>query len=172
MNVMHFFIPNGMPATEDLTSIAEGWHTVTSQYLSNQWTHLGQTNFIDLTTDPGTEVMAEDEDSVGETAGGVLPAQVAIVVSLDCNFGRSGKGRIYLPGVSEGTVDDSSIFNAGTATAILDEMINWSETDLFPNQCYLGVYSRLLGGTSLVLGITIDPVIDTQRRRVERLSDA
>src|SRR5688572_7169294 len=158
------------PEGETLQGIAAGWEQVVETYMSNQWAIQGDTQFLFLGTDPPGEEFGGNAGLAGTTSGGALPAQCSICLSTVAGGGRRRKGRIYLPGVSEGTVDDLSNISSTVRTAILDELTNWIANILQPADCTLGVYSRLDGVVRPVSSASISPVIDTQRRRVERLS--
>ena len=119
----------------------------------------------------------------GETAGSSSGAGVALTVALVLTLrtgvaGKTHRGRIYVPGFSLGQAIDSgdkvnpsvqSTLNT-QADAILTEFGDASGTD---THLALGIYSRLIGGTSpytlagwqAVEQIVVQPILGNQRRR-------
>lgn len=78
----------------------------------------------------------------GSAAGDALPSQVALCISLrTASTGKSGRGRVYLPGWSEAFNVANGIASAGIATAAVT-FIQAIDTALKSNGMALGVLSR------------------------------
>lgn len=127
-----------------------------------------------VTSSPATSV-------TGSRSGAPLPAQVALVATLIAGSGKglAGKGRMYLPGVSE-TINSSGHLDQGycvkwaTNLAAFFDSIN-SDFNM-PGQVVnvsrghkklLGVGAR----TVPVNGVRVGNVYDTQRRRRNALAE-
>jgi hypothetical protein len=169
-NVLNFVKLGDDPSNAELDDIATGWQDVFLSYASNQWGINGGTRFVFIDEDPAPDYEAANTGDVGTTSGGVLPAQCAICVSIIASAGRRGRGRIYLPGVSEGSVADTSHVDGLVLDAIQTALTDWIQDVLQPLSVALAVYSRLDGVVRPLNQAGIDTVIDTQRRRVARLS--
>jgi hypothetical protein len=127
---------------------------------------------------PGTLATVESVAAAvtGNDAGQALPPQNAVVMTLyTASKGRSYRGRVYLPGVSENAWDGSAmpgavltnyltiptqlgaVFGPGGSNA------NWS---LVVISRYLNKVKRGTPVGTAVTSIVVDPIIHTQRRRV------
>lgn len=141
-----------------------------SSLANEDWSYSGAIRFLDLTTDPPGEIFSGVTGDTGQGTGNTLPAQCAFVVSLSAGASRRRRGRIYLPGIGENDVDDASLVSSGFVTAALDGFTTMA-ADIASNVGYVpAVYSRTDGVARAVAGIGADRVIDTQRRRVQRLA--
>lgn len=113
----------------------------------------------------------------GTVAGDSLPPNVAACLSMTTGFtGRSSRGRMYWGGLSE-VQQDGGTLAAGVVTGFNDlcaDLLNKLEIE---GLCKLAVLSRFTGGaqraTAHPLVVTDfglrDAVLDTQRRRINRL---
>lgn len=122
---------------------------------------------------PYHRVLGAAEALEGTRAGQVVPTQACLLVSLYSNEpGRSGRGRIYVPGVSETDQNEGkllqSFFNAqvGALTNELDDPIAMTGADT--GEVRLAIYSRTLGQANDVLTATAQPNLATQRSRRAR----
>lgn len=118
-------------------------------------------------------------DNVGEEAGDCLPSHNAAVVTLRTIVpGRSGRGRMYLPGIPESGQAQSKISPelATIIAAFIDCMFTSFKIGDPPatNQFVWGVYSRKLGsptppytsaGFAAITNYRVNTVIGTQRSR-------
>ena len=122
------------------------------------------------TSDPSAPITLESPTwQGGSAAGNACPAQVCTLLKkITLSGGRKGKGRMYLPGPLEGSIDDAGHFtttqsddNQARATAFRGDMI-----------AIAGVTSVVLLHTdpadepSEIVGILADPVVGSQRRRL------
>lgn len=118
-------------------------------------------------TDPLYIYESADLTEQGTAGGEGLPPQCSAVVTLRTGAaGRSRRGRSYLAPTSEG----------GTAGGVLDPAyiasVNAMFSDMLPlggglefAQWALGVWSDVLAAGRIVLTVTPQPVMATQRRR-------
>lgn len=123
--------------------------------------------------------------AVGTYAGGwgggnagatsILPQNSAFLLHKRTNrAGRTGRGRLYLPGVPEGSVDNVGNVSPGTVTGLNTALASWVADILNASDFeYMCLFHDSLGSAALVVptpiaSITCDPVIGTQRRRLRR----
>ena len=109
--------------------------------------------------------------SVGGGAGAqVSPAVCYLVHKNTSAGGRAGRGRFYLPGVSEGSVDESGTIAGATITALdaalADFYTQLGVDDLNPRVLH-GAGSPLSAPT-IINSFTVDSTAATQRRRQRR----
>jgi hypothetical protein len=108
----------------------------------NPQTALQSVTLLDLRSSAGVEVPSNAAAVPGSAGGVALPDEMAVVVTLrTANRGRSGRGRIYLPGFNAGASAAGGVIAAAAVTAIN----NWVATNL------LATLSAQLG--PLVLGL-------------------
>lgn len=127
---------------------------------------------------PGTLATYENTAAavVGNDAGQALPPQNAVVMTLyTSQKGRSYRGRVYLPGVSENAWDGSAMpgailtnyltipTNLGNIFGPTGSNANWQ---LVVISRYLNKIKRGTPVGTAVTSIVIDPIIRSQRRRV------
>ena len=108
-------------------------------------------------------------NTAGSDPGSALPPNATVCVTLRTllNTGR-GRGRVYTPPQVEAVVDDYGTILAGRRTDIITRFGNLKtdlDTLLNPNGG-LAVLSRADVIANEVVTFTVDPVIDTQRRRL------
>jgi len=169
-NVLHFRSVGGDFDQAAGDAILGNWGIFWQQLACSDWTLDATAQWLDLSVDPPEELIAVNATIGGDGGSDALPAQVAFCLSLNAGPGRSRKGRIYIPGIGEGDVTDQSKVSGAFVTLAVDEFFD------FANQCFTdaewvpAVYSRTLGVTNVITGAGGDEVIDTQRRRVQRLA--
>jgi len=104
--------------------------------------------------------------TAGSSAAAPLPPQNAICLSWHTGrAGRSYRGRTYLPGIGEDKVDGGGIIVASFVTSLVGAAYDFlaaQNTDNIP----LVVFSRTLASKELVNAVSVDNIIDTQRRRL------
>lgn len=109
----------------------------------------------------------------GGNASPALPGNVTATVTLRTeNRGKSGRGRIYHVGLTEGDVTNNAIILATRDTILAGYNSWWADTET-DSVSDLGVVSFQLDGAvrnpgvfQLVTSLAMDEGIDTQRRRV------
>lgn len=104
----------------------------------------------------------------GELTGGAATPNVAYLVHKNTNLGgRRGRGRMFIPGVTEETVDGAGNLTSGTVsswnTALATLLVTLATNDL-------PAYLLHDGPTppTAVQTLTIDGRVATQRRRLRR----
>lgn len=103
----------------------------------------------------------------GGAGSGPEPA-VAEVITLYTNFrGRRNRGRVFLPGVAEGVIEDGLIGN--TTTAGVQTAWETFLTAMGTAGSTLVVASYLDADANTVTSLTVREVAATQRRRQSRL---
>lgn len=107
----------------------------------------------------------------GTSASEMLPYQCATVVSLRTVFAtRSGRGRFYLPPLAVASIIGGRLTPANTS-AIADAaetmMTTLQSAGLTPV-----VYSRVAKAAVTIVSVDVGDVIDTQRRRRNKLVEA
>lgn len=116
-------------------------------------------------------------DVQGEAEGDALPSFCSIVVNIhSVRGGRTGRGRMFIPGIPEGASQGSAI---PTTNPYWTAIINYlacvagsfihSATDLDPNQISLGVLSRKLGGVDAEGKLRKPPYLAVQWARATKL---
>jgi hypothetical protein len=130
--------------------------------------------------DGGDPLSVEGSDTqVGEESSGMLPPNCALLVRKATSLGgRRGRGRCYIPWVTqENAVDDVGTLDGGSLTARQSDATNWlldlqaGTTGDFPTPMVILHDSSGAGvepSPSVVTGLNVDALIATQRRRLGR----
>lgn len=169
-NILHFLSIGGDFDSTAGDIIAQAWGVLHEAIGHEDWNFLSSTLWKDLSVDPADELVLANTPISGDATGGVLPAQCAACISLNAGGGRRRKGRIYYPGIAESYVDDGSLFVGTFGPAVLSEFTTFATTCAVDAGWVPAVYSRTDGVARAVASVGIDSVVDTQRRRVERLA--
>jgi hypothetical protein len=88
--------------------------------------------------------------------------------------GRSGRGRLYLPGVPENLVEDTGVLTAGTATAMTTAAQSWrAAVEAATGVANMVIFHDSNGAAAaqlppVVLNLVCDLKVSTQRRRLRR----
>lgn len=109
--------------------------------------------------------------------------QTAVVVSLNrgAQFGRSGRGRCYIPSLAAPAMNGTTLRILGTGNSDVTTTFNQYQksvrdvlaaTTPVGDEWRLCVYSPKLNALRLVENISTGDVFDTQRRRRDRLVEA
>lgn len=145
--------------------------------LSSAWTH----DFTTITYRDAEDsiVRLRVADAQAGTGGTDLEAaQVAYLVNWATgDIRRGGKPRQYVPGVVEGALLDSARLTTSLQTAINGRLITWLEDgpdltiplQLVEMSFRNGNADRAAAAHFPIIGGTLNPVVGTQRRRVNRL---
>lgn len=113
----------------------------------------------------------------GSAAGDPLPPNVAACITMTTPFtGRSARGRMYWGGLAESQSGGASL-NAGNVTgindmaeALLNDVNNDSPGQLVVLSRYSNGVARVNASPFVVTSMALrDGVLDTQRRRINRL---
>lgn len=130
-----------------------------------------------ITITPLDGVTASDEVTVpavakwtGNNGGDPIPNMANLIKLRTAKRGRSFRGRLYLPAVSE-TVQVNGVLSAGAVTSV-DTAWNTFITAIGTDATFplvMGVASYKLASIQPVLGALCEGVGATQRRRLSRL---
>jgi hypothetical protein len=105
-------------------------------------------------------------------------AQVAYLINWATgDIRRGGKPRTYVPGVLDGNMADSAFLEAGTLSSINPLLINWLTAITGHSIAMQLVEMSFRNGNAWrtdahsfpIIGGSLNPVVATQRRRVDRL---
>lgn len=104
--------------------------------------------------------------NVGAVSGSCDPPNTAwLIHKITATGGRRGRGRMFIPGVFAANTNDAGVIDSGTFTALTSSWDAFYE-DLVSNN----VPPALLHSDSTppyaITGLTVDPVVATQRRRL------
>lgn len=166
-------------STLSLTAMQSQWMTG----ITNAWatwgplicTDVQATRATTVEVDPATGKQLTGQDDTRSDAGTstatCLPFQCAPVVSLrTATLTRRGRGRFYVPSLAVDQVSAGRLLPAAQ-TALAD-----GAEDLLTGLTSAGgtvvIYHRDLGTTSVVTSLDVGDVIDTQRRRRNKLIEA
>jgi hypothetical protein len=183
VNVMYYDIDAGSSTPgEVIAAVAEAQHdfyhdAIGLGYFPTTWHTTWTTVSYRDASDSLVRLRVADAQA-GSEAGVFQDAQVAYLV----NWGtgdprRGGKPRQYLTGVWDGALADSAFLTSGAMAAVNASIITWLEdlpTRAIPLQLVEMSFRndktwRDAAHTYPIIGGTLNPVVATQRRRVDRL---
>lgn len=163
--------------TADLTAAAtagkQWWKTYLKPLSGPQLALTGATAY-DLTTASSPVVhVPESPPDPGTNAAECLPANAAAVISWrTANRGRSARGRMYVPGLTEGGNSNGINIAPTTQAAIAVAAANLASF-FTPSLLNHVVISRFLNGVARAQGLSqavtaniVDDLWDSQRRRL------
>lgn len=155
------------------TAIREWWDTEMKVFAPTTLS-LVEIEVVDLTANSGLGITVQTGlPIVGTATGAALPNNVTIAVKKGTGFvGRSFRGRTYHVGLMENMVVNNTL-NASDVTALRDkyDLLKEPLGAVIPvDLCVLSEVSegtqRTEGICTVVTGIGIDPILDSQRRRL------
>lgn len=175
-NTLHFTKGSGW-AAGDLALLADGladrWGAFVMPQLSVDCL-LREVYVVDLTTaTSGTATQAVIPNIPGGNGGESMPNNVAYCVSLrSTNRGRAFRGRIYIPGIPQGVVENSRVTLAwqnaivAAVESVRGGMLGDGYTMTIASKFSNGL-PRPVGLPTPVIAVTaVDNVLDSQRRRL------
>lgn len=101
---------------------------------------------------------------------GMSPNVTALVHKTTLFGGRAGRGRMFVPGLQESSVDQAGLLDSGTVTAMqtaFDGLLTDLGTSLLIPVLLHGVASPI-STPSTILEFVVDGKVATQRRRLRR----
>lgn len=154
-----------------VTGINNFWSTATALFC----TDVEAIRAVTVEVDPATgKQLTGAEDTLtlaGTSSATCLPFQCAPVVSLRTDtLSRAGRGRFYAPSLAVDQVDAGRMLTAARNT--LADAAQDLVQGLTAGGGNVVIYHRGLGTTSLVTSLDVGDVIDTQRRRRNKLVEA
>lgn len=154
-----------------MTGITNFWSTATALFCTDVETTRATTVELDPATGKQLTGAEDTRADAGTSAATCLPFQCAPVVSLrTATLSRAGRGRFYAPSLA---VDQVS---AGRMLTTARDTLADAALDLVQGLTSAGgnvvIYHRATGTTSLVTSLDVGDVIDTQRRRRNKLVEA
>lgn len=161
--------------TDLATELASAWAANVMPLISNAVV-LREVNVVDQSSATGPSISLPVVPNIpGGQSSPALPNSVALAVSLrSTGRGRSSRGRIFLPGLVESQVSANAITLAlaDQVTAAVDNV----RTALGALGFDMVVISREANGVPRLNGlpfpivavVVVDPVVDSQRRRLPK----
>lgn len=127
---------------------------------------------LDTETSPGVVISGGTLPATGTNTGAQLPNNVTVAIKwITALRGRSFRGRTYHLGLLEGQVEESNL--AGGTAAFLSGSYDNIITDPNLQPFVLSVLSkfhnnapRTQGIMTPITSVSVDPVVDSQRRRL------
>jgi hypothetical protein len=126
---------------------------------------------LNQTTGKQLTGLTDPRNDTGTNTGECLPFQCAPVVSLrTATLSRAGRGRFYAPSLAVDQVAAGRMVAgaqtalANSALALLQALDNAGQTPV--------IYHRALGTVTNITSLDVGDVIDTQRRRRNKLIEA
>lgn len=154
-----------------MTGITNFWGTATALFCTDVETTRATTVEIDPATGKQLTGAEDTRTDAGTSEATCLPFQCAPVVTLrTATLSRAGRGRFYAPSLA---VDQVS---AGRMLTTARDTLADAAEDLVQGLTSAGgnlvIYHRGSGTTSLVTSLDVGDVIDTQRRRRNKLIES
>lgn len=122
-----------------------------------------------------TRIGASTNSAVAGTGSITVPPQCSLVVStLTGVAGRSNHGRMYLPCLSVSVGTTTGLMTAPTTAAVATSVANW--LSLLRTRAIAGgapltpIVSSTTGLSYIITAVRCDDVIDTQRRRRDKVA--
>lgn len=154
-----------------MTGITNFWATATLLFCTDLTTTRATTVELDPATGRQLTGAEDTRSDAGTSTATCLPFQCAPVVSLrTATLSRAGRGRFYAPSLAVDQVDGGRMLTAArdTLADAAEELL----TGLTSGGGSVVLYHRGSGTTTPVTSLDVGDVIDTQRRRRNKLVEA
>lgn len=151
------------------TGIAELWQEFISGSICQEVQVDGSPRFLYPAEAPTDELIANTSGDAGGSTGDLAPLNSCYSIRISAGYGRRKRGRIFVPGVDEGKVNDGGVLLPQTVIDILSNVGTFNLDMTTDFGFSLGVYSRLDGLVRVATSIQVPGVISTQRRRMYAL---
>jgi len=164
-------------SSASLSSAQATWMTA----LDNLWTSaldavitpdvvLLQGTTASITESTGGQIsrVSDDVNDPGVASGEMLPFQCATSVTWSTALAtRAGQGRIYLPPLAVSVIDNGRLSSSAVTTIVTSVNAMWAALDT--GGLALSLYGAISHTVTAVTGGNVGDVIDTQRRRRNKL---
>lgn len=179
-HIQHFFdgvgLPNGAAVTYGISGFgtegpeeaASEMHTV----FADRWLPVLSNNIrlVETRAKAGPNETGPfatwTEPLPGEGTGPVVPPNTCLLVEKRTELGgRSGRGRCYIPGLLEASVDDGGNINPGDLAGWNVLAQDWLD-DIEAITLGMFLFHSASSDPTRVTNLAVDPVVATQRRRL------
>lgn len=166
----------GEPTSQNMVLLASNtiaWWQANIRPLVPATVQLLEVSVVDQSEIGGVAaLLAPSSNNTGTSVSPAMPNATTIAVKKSTGrAGRSYRGRVYHIGLTEAQVDNNRI-SAATVTALnaaYEALIDSYDAANFQwvvASTYFNNAPRVIGITTPIIGVSTDPVIDSQRRRL------
>lgn len=148
----------------DLEAMGNAWRDNMLAEMNSVW-HFRQLR----ANDSGGLLFSVDYDAPGAGGGAGLVPNTSYLIKKGTGLsGRGNRGRMYLMGCDEPSVDEAGRVASGKLTGLVTEITAWlTAVDAIGNNMVL-LHHNLVATPTVITSWTPEPVVATQRRRMAR----
>lgn len=136
--------------------------------MNGNWGISGSCLFTDLSNAALPQFVSGNDDRSGAGSGNTLPPACCLCVGISAGVGKTKHGRMYIPGIGVADVDGGGI-GAALAGDAVDAFTAYVGAVATSPGVLPAIYSRKDGVARSLLTASVDDVLDTQRRRQQRI---